>query len=370
MVTGYENEVNNAEVIGGVPLVSVIGTPRTMGERLGSRLKPRLQVLAQYLSEQLCSLAQASGHNLTATKLKHIIEPSALVISRHEPGLWMEIEAMSQASEVSISDLLLIHGYGDLLSYFQCQVPPLPSTYICLDGAHTSCKQGLMALCWYVDPALLPYLTLLRRIPNHGPVTLSLTIAGLHHVAGLSEAGLAVAANELRVRDGTSGVFTTHILASMLTAPSIDDALRRGSAAPRHGGAAVHGLAGNGERFSLELSGQNTVRLNDPLLNAPRVHTNHALDERIIPAVSLSDSTSKLRLEQTASLTLATDGITPSTIASWFAFNPEVKHGTRIIESDTERIPLSAVLMVLNPSTREIHLARSGRPGGLETIKL
>ena len=364
--------MNNAELIGGVPLVSVIGTPRTMGERLGSRLKPRLQVLSQYLAEQLCTLSKAGGHSLTPANLRELIQPCGLAISRHEPSLWMEMEAIGQASDLPIEDLLLIHGFNDLLSFLQCQVPPRPSTYLCVDSTHTLDGQPLMALCWHIDPTLLPYLTLLRRMPTHGPVSLSLTMTGLHQVAGMSEAGMAVAANELRVRDGSCGMFTSHLLSSMLTAPSLDDALRRGYAAPRFGGAAIHGLSQNGERFSVELSGQSTARLSDPMLHSPRVHTNHALDERIIPTVLQVDATSKLRLEQTASMAVAVGGITPAMIASWFGFTEpaEAQASPTRHEADSERIPISTVLVILDPLKREMHIRRSGMPGGLETIKL
>jgi len=365
--------VNNAELIGGVPLVSVIGTPRTMGERVGSRLKPRLQVLAQYLADQLCSLAKASGHSLTPKDLRELIKPSSLVLSRHEPSLWMEMEAIGLASDLPIEDLLIIHGFSDLMSFLQCQVAPRASTYLCIDSTHTLDGQPLMALCWHIDPTLLPYLTLLRRMPTHGPVSLSLGLAGLHPVAGLSEAGMAVAANELRVRDGGCGLFTSHLLSSMLTAPGLDDALRRGYASPRHGGAAVHGLAQSRERFSIELSGQNTARLSDPMLHAPRVHTNHALDERIIQAVSAVDATSKLRLEQIASQAVAVGGITPVMIGTWFGFedvSQAESDGGQRVEADSERIPISTVLVVLDPLKRELHLRRSGMPGGMETIRL
>lgn len=359
----------NREVVGGVPLVLVIGTPRTMGGHHGMRLKPRLQVLAGYLSEQLCSLARPAGHQLTPEKLRDVIRPSLPMLQRHEPSLWMELEAMSHASEVPLEDLLLIQGYGDLLSYLGCQVPPQPSTYICIDSTHTQEGNPLLALVWYLDPALFPYLTLMRRIPTHGPATLCLTLAGLGPVAGLSEAGVAVAANEFRVKDGSSGLFTGHVLASMLATPVLDDALRRAMASPRHGGAAIHGLAANGDRFTVEASGQITARLNDPLLNAPRVHTNHPLDDRVMPAVDQIESTSKQRLEQVASQVVALGGINPSQIANWFGLGGEIRPPTRI-GNDTDRVPISLVLVVLDPAAKELHIKRSGVPGPLETIKL
>lgn len=361
---------SNREVIGGVPMVSVIGTPRTMGEHLGSRLKSRLQVLTQYLADQLCSLARPAGHHLTAEKLREVVRPALPMLQRYEPSLWMELEAMGHASQLPVEDLLLIQGYSDLLGYLGCQVPPQPSTYVCIDSTHTQDGTPLLALAWYLDPALFPYLTLLRRIPTHGPATLCLTLAGLAPVAGLSEAGVAVAANEFRVKDGSSGLFIGHVLSSMLAAPGLEDALRYAQAGPRHGGAAIHALAASGDRFTLEVSGQLAVRLNDPLLNAPRVHTNHPLDERIMPTIDLSDPTSKMRLEQVASQVVALSGINPAQIANWFSLGADSPRPATRIGNDSERLPVSMVLIVLDPGAKELHIKRSGVPGPLETIKL
>ena len=359
----------NAEVIGGVPLIAVIGTPRTMGGHLGSRLKPRLQVLSQYLTDQLCTHAKAGGYSLTPERLRNLMTPSQAVIQRHEPSLWMELEAMAHAAELPVADLLIIHGYNDLLSRLSCSIAPMPSTYVTVDGTHTVDGVPLMALCWYLDPALFPYLTLLRRIPTHGPSTLCLTLAGLGPIAGLSEAGIAVARNELRVNDGVDGLFSSHLISAMLCSPSFDDAQRRASSGPRQGGAAIHGLSGNGERFTYELSGQQSVRLNDPFMNAPRVHTNHALDENIMATVSTVDKTSKMRLEQTASQIVAVNGVNPTMIAGWFGFDQPTPRTSRV-EVDSERVPISLVFMALDPKTRQVYLRRTGVPAQLETIKL
>ena len=39
-----------------------------------------------------------------------------------------ELESMAAAAGLPAEDLLLVHGYGDLLSRFGCQVPPTRST--------------------------------------------------------------------------------------------------------------------------------------------------------------------------------------------------------------------------------------------------
>ena len=85
--------------------------------------------------------------------------------------------------------------------------------------------------------------------------------------------------------------------------------------------------------------------------------------------ISVTDQTS---FSAIASQAVAVSGITPTMIASWFGFEDtsQAKPDTQRIEADSERIALSAVLVILDPLKREMHLRRSGMPGGLETIKL
>jgi Acyl-coenzyme A:6-aminopenicillanic acid acyl-transferase len=358
-----------AQLIGGVPLLAVIGTPRTMGSHIGSRLKPRLQVLSQYLTDQLITLAHENGQELTPDDVRAFLQPTQATIQRFEPPLWMELEAMAHAAELPISDILLIHGYQDLLSRFGSTVAPQASTFVSVDATHTSDGIPLMAINSQIDPALFPYVTLLRRMPSNGPATLSLTLAGLAPIAGLSEAGIAVAKNELRVQDGVDGIFTTHQINAMLTAPSFSEARHRAQFGPRHGGASIHGLSAKGERFTYELSGQRSVLLNDSLINSPRVHTNHSLHDELSDVVSSPDKNSKNRLELTAAQAIAVSGVTPNLIAEWFGFSGDSGKTTRI-EAGPGRESLSAVMMVLNPHARQISLRRTGVRGGLETINL
>jgi hypothetical protein len=370
--SGKETRVSNLEVVGGIPLLSVIGTPRTMGANLGQRLKPRLQVLSQYLMEQLASATQATGVSLTARDLRESLRSSALAAARLEPSLWMEIESMARAADLPEEDLLLIHGYGDLLSTYRCNVAPSRSTYISLGAPHTDSGLPRMVLAWHLDPSLLPYVSLLRRIPAHGPASLSLTLAGLHPVAGLSEAGLAVACNELRVTDGINGQFTSHLLGSVLTAPTLDDALTRVQVGPRHGGAALHLLSNGGERITMEMSGQHQVRLLDPFQSSPRVHTNHPLHEEIVQfSAQVSDLSSKTRLESIASHAIDAISCSPAAIAGWFGLDERdtSQRPTRYM-NETGISAETTILMIIDPGAKAIHLRRGGSSSKLETVRL
>ncbi len=363
----------NAEMIGGIPLVSVIGTPRTMGEHIGERMKSRLQVLSQYLYEQLGSLAESArqGTPLSVEDQRRNLRDNATPTTTLEPALWMELAAMAGAADLPPEDLLQVHGFPDLLSRHRCRVPPSRSTFIALGPDHCDHRHTRLILAWHLDPTFLPYVTLIRRIPAHGPASVSLTLAGLHPVAGLSEAGIAVAANDLRVEDGTNGHFTTHLLAATLTAPSLEDAVHRVTCGSRQGGRCIHLMTGQGQRVSVELSGSQSCVLNDPLPGSPRVHTNHALAEPIRAVLSVPhDDLSRQRLSHFASLAVAARDATPSEIASWFGLGEPA--GSHRIQGAYAcgATPDHTVLFIADPHSRQVHLHRGGTSCSLETITL
>ncbi len=364
--------VATLDIIGGIPVINAIGTPRTIGETIGQRLKPRLQVLAQYLKEQLaCAIIDADPSRASddlSAHLKKLVVP----LARTDPSAWMEIESIARTTGIPEEDLLLIHGWGDLLSHYMCQVPPMRSSWVSLAAKHTDSGMSRAIYAWHLDAALFPYITLVRRMPAHGPASISLTLAGLHPVAGMSEAGIAVGANELRVSDGTEGHFTAHLLASALNAPSFDDALQRIQMGPRHGGGALHLLSGTGERASVELSGQTTARLQDHVNDSPRVHTNHALDGEVMRWVARTgDPMSKDRLAYLAGRVVDARSCDPVFIASWFGMMKTIEAPNDGFRQPSELLSsATTVLLIMDPGRKSMHLKRGGTPARMESIQL
>jgi len=350
-----------------------MGTPRTIGETIGSRMKPHLQVLAQYLLEQLAvGLSGEGRRRMSREDVRAALKPSLDAATRLEPAVWMELESMAHATKLPPEDLLLIHGYSDLVSFFRSGQATNRSTFVSLNAVHTDHGLPRMAMAWHLDPALLPYVTLVRRLPAHGPGSLTLTLAGLQPVAGLSEAGIAVAMNDLRVDDGSPGHLTPTLVAAALTAPSRGDAERRIQAGPRHGGACVHLLTADGDRVSFELSGQHAVRLPDPWPQSPRVHCNQALSEEVqLMSSRGAEQTSKSRLERIAARAIEARGCTPAEMAVWFRLargsQGSSDSGTSKIDGITAD---STVLMICDPSQKTVHVQRGGSTQGMGSASL
>jgi len=373
------NGVSNLEVVGGVPLISVMGTPRTIGDTLGRRLKPRLQVLCQYVAEQLAGRARRRGLDLAA--LRGAMRPCAEATAKREPSLWMELESMAGAVGVPVEDLLLVHGHSDLFGYLACEVPAAASTYLAFAATQTESQAPCAALVTQLDPALTPYLTLIHRIPSHGPSSLALTFCGLHPVLGMTEAGLAVASNEMRVDDGAPGQLTTHLIASTLNAPGFAEVLSRLQAGPRYGGRALHALSADGERATIECTGTRTARLSDPLPTTPRVHTNHPLaDEIVASGTVLVDPVSKSRLGRVAGFAIGQVSVRPSDIVGCFGVLPTAgsadshdftpRSSKLLRDEDGITAPDSVVFVVMDPRHKQLHVRRGFANRPLEIARL
>lgn len=365
--------VATLDIIGGIPVINAIGTPRTIGETIGQRLKPRLQVLSQYLKEQLASAIIDADPSRASDDLSTHLKKLVVPMARTEPSTWMEIESIARTTGIPEEDLLLIHGWGDLLSHYMCQVPPMRSSWLSLASVHTDTGMSRAVYAWHLDPTLFPYITLVRRMPAHGPASVSLTLAGLHPVAGMSEAGIAVGANELRVCDGTEGHFTAHLLASALNAPAFDDALKRIQMGPRHGGAALHLLSAAGERASVELSGQTTAKLLDHVPLSPRVHTNQALDGEVMRWVARTgDPLSKERLAYLAGRAVEARTCDPTTIATWFGMSRTIEGASDSSSRKPSELlsPDTTMLLIMDPGKKTMHLKRGGSPARMESIQL
>lgn len=366
-----KTSVTNAEIVGGLPQISLIGTPRAIGEALGQRLKAKLHVLTEYLLENLSQSARLGGKTRSADDIRAMLRPAIETLAKLEPSLAMELESCARTCGLPIEDLLVIHGYSDLQAHLGCTVPATPSTFVAVPANQTVLGTPLQVLVWECDPVLLPYVNLVHRIPAHGPASLSLTLAGMHPVAFVNEAGLAVASNSLLVNDPSKGFFTTHLIAAMTTAPGFADAVSRSRRGPRWGGRAIHILTADGSRESVELSGRETSVLPDPNQTVPRVHTNHALSEDIKPLTE-DDPFSRLRLEHVALAAIRARRIEPPQVSAWFGLDSDTSHDRGMGVDTTARRkrglvanPDGCITLVIDPAQRCIYL-RKGRHAALE----
>ena len=332
---------------GGLPVVSAMGTPRAVGTTLGQRLRARLQVAAQILVERHAALIDG---RLLVEPLRARMAPALAAISEHGPTLRMELDALAAGAELDIADAALVHA-GAGVSAMLAQGSPVDQTAcVLLHQRHVAADTATLLFAWQVDPVLLPALTLVRRIPSHAPASLTLTLGGLHPLAGVSEAGLCVAANPMPVADAAPGLPIGHLVQAALAAPVASDAVARLAARARMGGAAVHVLGADGARITTEITGERSARLDDPRADAPRVHTAHALADQLHPVCPIPDP-SRLELQRLASLASHAIALDPAALAGWFGIGPQAMP---VAGWDAAR----TVVCAIEPARKRMHVVR------------
>jgi hypothetical protein len=342
---------------GGVPLLSVMGTPRTLGATIGERLRPRLQVATQSVIERAAPLLTSGRRDPEV--LRQRLQPALEAIRGHQPGLSMELDAIAQAGQVAPEDLLALHA-GDGLSSFLGSGACEATACAVLGHRHLRLDGPGLVMAWQVSAHLLHSIVVVRRIPAHGPASLTLGIAGVHPLAGLSEAGLAIACNPFPVTDATAGLPLPHLVQAALLAPGAGDALVRLQGGPRLGGGAMHLLTRDGGRTSLELSGAGLARLDDHRPDAPRVHTGHALSEHLADQAPVQDR-SRADLMRLAGHAINAIALGLDECCGWFGVGP----GADPVPGWD---PSRTVVAILEPARHRMHLALGS--AALETVDL
>lgn len=352
------------ETVAGIPVLTIRGTPRAMGDSLGSLLRDSLVALQNTIIDYL-QVHTPGGQFLDLSRLIKIIQPALETTSRFNPALWMELEGMSHGSGLPIEMLLLIHSHSNIFDFLGSSMPPSASAWLGIDASHARLNHPFMAWAGAPDPRMVPHLHIIRRQPSHAPRSLSLSFAGLHPLIGISEARLAIAWNELRVNDGAIGLSVSHLIAHILSVPDFEGGVKSTEISPRFGGGAVHLLASDGRRASVEMSGQHSVCLDDPDPGMPRVHTNHPIAEALLPLVTSADTDSLARLGRFARRAVTDRDITPPSIASWCEIGEKKSMSTSLNVPATMQIVATA-----HPQAAHLTLSTARFPAASESVAL
>ena len=375
-----QSRLMHVESASGIPVISVKGTPRLIGRMLGERLKPRLRVLIQDVSSMLCQLSGdnrlmdevgAYDQDATLAFLAELLGHTPEMIQDVDPGQWMELESLAEACKVDILFLLAITAFNDLANqllerhcFFTSNTAMVPANRYAEDAP-------LLANDWSVPPYLVPHLMLIRRVPSHGPASLALSLGGLHTVAGINAAGLAVCSDDLR--DGEHqhhGLPTSCVLMGALGANNHQEAKAKLLQGVLLGSRAYHLLDADGCRASLERIGPDSAELPDPSQLAPRVHTNHCLHRPPNDVVCTVLRHSGQRLQQLAHLAARSHPKTSMTeIDIWFATGVDVVSERRQRSGPSER-PVPGVVVILDPMNASIHCRGSGPGRQLKDVSL
>ena len=316
------------EAVGGISLITITGTPRQMGHALGQRLKSRIDVLIQDILNRIATLADPSYELLNSDGsinrkhvnkvLKALLQPCIDSIRKNTPQVWMELESLSHGAGVEPVQVLAVHAIDDILPHIASRPPLASSACIMLAPGQRKNAEPCLALQWRVPAIWLPHLCLVRRIPAHGPATITLGLNGLHTVAGMSEAGNAITSNEMHCNKAhLMGIPIPLLIDAALSGPTVDGALNRLQQYHCMGSRAIFVLNQDHHRASLEISAGSAVELQDPMQDSPRVHTSHPLHQAFVnPNANYTES--KQQMIHLAKTVRGKTRVEVKDISEWF----------------------------------------------------
>lgn len=348
------------DTIGGVSTITVTGTPRQMGHALGQRLKSRLDVLVQDVIAKISRLADSSygmvyddssiNHKRVKEVLAELLEPCVRGIREQTPQIWMELESLSAGSGIDPIHILAVHAIDDLLPTIAGRSPLASSASIMLAPGQRDNSEPCLAMQWRVPSIWVPHLCLIRRIPSHGPTTITLGLNGIHTVAGISEAGNAITSNEMHCNAAhLEGIPIPLLIDAALSGPTVDDALQRLKMYHCMGSRAIFVLNRDHHRASLEISAANAVVLGDPMMDSPRVHTSHPLHQEFVNEKASSYKDSKHQMKLLAQAVRNAHRVSTADLSAWFS-----KSSSQLLDMQ-DNAGSSSCICIFEPLKREIH---------------
>lgn len=235
-------------------------------------------------SEDRVALSSNGSWSGRAAGREEVIALAKSMIPAHRQysaELSEEMEAMAEASGLSIEEAIIVGGFTDFVDAVRATGAGVPEEDDCtavVVPSHMADGHGYLAQTWDMHDSATEHVTLLDIQPDEGPRSFVFSTVGCLGQIGLNEAGIAVGINNLAAEVGAPGVTWPLVVRKALAQTSIEDALRCITEAPLAG--AHHYLLMDSEGRGCDVEAMPQGHAIRSLEEVPLVHTNHCLDAK------------------------------------------------------------------------------------------
>lgn len=218
--------------------LTVHGSPEQMGAAHGAALRERIRAFVPMRFDATVAYLQGIG----VSSVGPLVDIGRKCLEAHaqwHPEGWAEHVAIARAAGVDPAELFTAANMTDVRDVLALGgAPDAEGCSAVLVPDHRS-REGVRigAQTWDLNPEDLDYVVAIRRKPERGPESWSITCTGCLSLVGLNAAGLAVGTTNVKTRGSRIGVGYMGILHRMLGSRSFDEAAKVCSSAPR---AAAH----------------------------------------------------------------------------------------------------------------------------------
>jgi isopenicillin-N N-acyltransferase-like protein len=244
----------------------------------------------------------ADGTDWDRDRILGLAEACLPAHRQFSPPLYAEMEALAEASELTVAEAMIVGGYTDFIDVVRAHAADAPvedtCTAVIVPDNRTS-HGGFLAQTWDMHASATNHIVMLDVRPDEGPHALVFSTVGCLGQIGMNDRGIAVGINNLTAADGRIGVTWPFVVRAVLAQSTFEDALNCILDAPVAGGHSFLLLDGEGRGAVVEA--MPTSRSVAELELEPRFHTNHCVAPATIavegprPAELVRSSVDRLR---------------------------------------------------------------------------
>lgn len=265
-------------------LIELAGSYYEIGRKHGEQYADDIRMFAKERVE-LCMSGQWSDKPLSRQRVLEIAEACVPFHTDYAPDLMQELQGMSDATGVSLAELIVVNGFTDFIDTLYAATKQ--ATPIIDNGSNDDCtaflvpnnvsadQHGFFGQTWDMHDSATPFVLLLRVKPDNSPSALVFTTTGCVGMIGMNSAGIAVGINNLLAGDGQVGVTWPFVIRKVLQQDNIADALACITDAHLAGAHNFMLMDKLGNGYNIEAF--STTSEVTKLETRPIAHTNHCL---------------------------------------------------------------------------------------------
>lgn len=238
---------------------------------------------------QLSRTEMWTGRELSPEAVLALAEACVPEHERYSPQLTEELRGMSDATGLSLAELIVNNGFTDFIDTvynvgdLRRQSSPTPEaadncTAFLVPPARTADGKPLFGQTWDMHATATPYVILMHATPDDAPPFLNFTITGCVGMIGMNAAGITVGINNIMATDGQVGVTWNFVVRKILMQDNLDDALACITEVKLAGAHNYLLMDRDGNGYNVEA--MPTRHHIEKLESDALIHTNHCLTPR------------------------------------------------------------------------------------------
>ena len=346
-----------------LPVIELAGDFTQMGQQYGEACKQQIHELADIRLQAALQHAKDRGRNFNKQQALDLAAENIDFVKNYDANAFAEMQGICQAAGISMAELYIMQGLTDFRDFLSWGKTPdgLGCTSLIISRERSKSGKLLLAQNWDLQTSNMPYVCFVKRRPQEGPQTLSLTIAGGLSMIAINSEGLAIGTNNIKTIDSRPGLHYLNIIHKVMSCRSVKEAVKTIDETRRSG--AHYYLIGdkNGDFSGLECSATRTAEL--PAKNGLVTHCNHpihpAIDELNAEDMGQSTCNRQMRINELTQ----TGQFDEAKIKEMLSDHEG--GDLAICRHDVSESISTNASIIISPETGEIHACRSHPHSGI-----